>query len=62
MTLRRAYIARNYVDGKTTKDALCRLKRHLARRFHHLLSQPVQHRNGIIAAVSAPRGDRIAVA
>jgi transposase len=36
----RAYLARKRAEGKTTKGALRCLKRHLARRFHHLLAQP----------------------
>jgi len=36
----RAYLARKQAEGKTTKGALRCLKRHLARRFHHLLAQP----------------------
>jgi transposase len=36
----RAYLARNRAEGKTTKGALRCLKRHLARRFHHLLALP----------------------
>ena len=34
----RAYLARKHAEGKTTKGALRCLKRHLARRFHHLLA------------------------
>ena len=34
------YLARKQAEGKTTKGALRSLKRHLARRFHRLLSQP----------------------
>jgi transposase len=36
----KAYLARKQADGKTKKEALRCLKRHLARRFHHILSQP----------------------
>ena len=36
----RAYLARKEAEGKTKKGALRCLKRHLARRFHHLLSLP----------------------
>jgi len=36
----RAYLARKRAEGKTTKGALRCLKRHLARRFHHLLAEP----------------------
>jgi transposase len=34
------YLARKEAEGKTTKGALRSLKRHLARRFHKLLSEP----------------------
>jgi transposase len=36
-----AYLARKEAEGKTTKGALRSLKRHLARRFHRLLSEPL---------------------
>jgi hypothetical protein len=36
----REYLARKQAEGKTTKGALRCLKRHLARRFHHLLALP----------------------
>jgi transposase len=45
------YLARKLAEGKTTKGALRCLKRHLARRFHHLLAQPA----------TAPQPDRRAV-
>ena len=38
----KAYLARKEAEGKTKKGALRCLKRHLARRFHHLLSLPAQ--------------------
>jgi transposase len=38
----KAYLERKEAEGKTTKGALRCLKRHLARRFHHLLSLPAQ--------------------
>jgi hypothetical protein len=34
------YLARKRAEGKTTKGALRCLKRHLARRFYHLLAEP----------------------
>ena len=34
------YLARKEAEGKTTKGALRCLKRHLARRFYHLLAEP----------------------
>jgi transposase len=37
-----AFLERKRAEGKTNKGALRCLKRHLARRFHHLLSLPVQ--------------------
>jgi transposase len=36
----RAYLARKEAEGETKKGALRCPKRHLARRFHHLLSLP----------------------
>jgi len=38
----RAYLARKEAEGKTRKGALRCLKRHLARRFHYLLTLPAQ--------------------
>jgi transposase len=38
----RAYLARKEAEGKGRKGALRCLKRHLARRFHYLLSLPAQ--------------------
>jgi transposase len=58
----RAYLARKEAEGKTKKGALRCLKRHLARRFHQLLSpsatpRPQQHdttRTDTTAAGAAP--------
>ena len=36
----KAYLARKQAEGKTKKGALRCLKRHLARRFYHLLAEP----------------------
>jgi transposase len=36
----KAYLERKQAEGKTRKGALRCLKRHLARRFHHILSLP----------------------
>jgi transposase len=36
------YLARKEAEGKTKKGALRCLKRHLARRFHHLLALPAE--------------------
>jgi transposase len=47
----RAYLERKRAEGKTKKGALRCLKRHLARRFHHLLSLPAM----------TPQPDRSAV-
>jgi transposase len=38
----RAYLDRKMAEGKTRKEALRCLKRHLARRFHRLLTQPLR--------------------
>ena len=38
----KAYLARKEAEGKTRKAALRCLKRHLARRFHYLLTLPTQ--------------------
>jgi transposase len=47
----RSYLARKQAEGKTKKGALRCLKRHLARRFHHLLALPA----------TAPQPDRNAM-
>jgi transposase len=47
----REYLARKRAEGKTKKGALRCLKRHLARRFHHLLALPA----------TTPQPDRSAV-
>jgi transposase len=36
----RAYLQRKIAEGKTRKEAIRSLKRHLARRFHRLLTEP----------------------
>lgn len=36
----KAYLERKEAQGKTTKGAIRSLKRHLARRFYHLLAEP----------------------
>ena len=36
----KAYLARKQAEGKTKREAIRCLKRHLARRFHHLLAEP----------------------
>lgn len=40
----KAYLARKQAEGKTYREAIRCLKRHLARRFHNLLTVPVQPR------------------
>jgi transposase len=49
----RAYLQRKTAEGKTPKQAIRCLKRHLARRFHRLLAQPTTTTHQPIA-VSAP--------
>jgi transposase len=52
----KAYLARKEAEGKTRKGALRCLKRHLARRFHYLLSLPThspKHNPGGAAEVPA---------
>jgi len=39
----RAYLQRKIAEGKTRKEAIRCLKRHLARRFHRLLTEPATH-------------------
>jgi transposase len=51
----RAYLDRKIAEGKTRKDAIRCLKRHLARRFHRLLLRPTAPaRERIEAAISIP--------
>ena len=54
----RAYLDRKLAEGKTRTEALRCLKRHLARRFHRLLSEPPASpepaTNTIHAAIWAP--------
>jgi transposase len=69
----KAYLARKEAEGKGKKGALRCLKRHLARRFHHLLSLPAEtprairapaptciplHADGATSRSSAPRPHR----
>jgi hypothetical protein len=58
----RDYLARKQAEGKTKKSALRCLKRHLARRFHRLLSlpaEPDQERGIVIEHPAHPsRSDR----
>ena len=37
----KAYLARKQGEGKTRREAIRCLKRHLARRFHHILAAPI---------------------
>jgi transposase len=39
----RAYLERKRAEGKSNREALRCLQRHLARRVHHLLSMPPAH-------------------
>jgi transposase len=55
----REYLSRREAEGKTSKEALRALKRHLARRVHRLLSAPSVHRDRgtrieLNAAISVP--------
>jgi transposase len=60
----KAYLERKEAEGKTKKGALRCLKRHLARRFHHLLSLPAETlqpdpSNGpAVHPAPAPRGQK----
>jgi transposase len=62
----KAYLARKEAEGKGKKGALRCLKRHLARRFHHLLSLPAQTpqadpSTGVPAHPGAPRPGDISI-
>ena len=53
----RAYLARKQAEGKTKREAIRCLKRHLARRFHHIHAEPVkprQHHQTIAAGAPIP--------
>jgi transposase len=53
----RAYLERKEAEGKTKKGALRSLKRHLARRFHRLLSVPpdtAQHAPSMVEDLPTP--------
>ena len=49
----RAYIQRKLAEGKTRREAIRCLKRHLARRFYRLLTQP-QHKPPAIPVNRSP--------
>jgi hypothetical protein len=49
-----AYLERKITEGKTRKEAIRRLKRHLARRFHQLLTEPEPSTDHQPIPVSAP--------
>jgi len=56
----RAYLDRKRAEGKTNREALRCLKRHLARHVHRLLAQPPAHpdhrtRTQLNSAISVPR-------
>ena len=62
----KAYLARKEAEGKGKKGALRCLKRHLARRFHHLLSLPAQTPQRDPATSTLPaavptRGDTVTI-
>ncbi len=44
MTTTKAYLKRKEAEGKTRMEAMCCLKRHLARRYYRLLSDRSRHR------------------
>jgi transposase len=50
----RAYLERKIAEGKTRKQALRCLKRHLARRFHRLLAEPHHTSDHAPIPVDAP--------
>jgi transposase len=54
----REYLARKEAEGQTKKGALRCLKRHLARRFHHLLSPPPDTPTHDQTTVEVPRHPR----
>ncbi len=55
----RAYLARKQAEGKSRREAIRCLKRHLARRFHHILFTAVEPRHEdryIVTRWLIPRG------
>jgi transposase len=50
----RAYLDRKIAEGKTRKQAIRCLKRHLARRFHRLLTEPATEHATIPADAPSP--------
>jgi transposase len=50
----RAYLDRNIAEGKTRREAIRCLKRHLARRFHRLLTEPAADHPAITAGAPSP--------
>jgi transposase len=50
----RAYLDRKIAEGKTPKQAVRCLKRHLARRFHRLLTEPATERTTITVGAPSP--------
>ncbi len=53
----KAYLARKRAEGKTYREAIRCLKRHLARRFYRLLTTPVppsEHHEPISAHAPTP--------
>jgi transposase len=52
----KAYLERKRAEGKTKREALRCLKRHLARRVHHLLSMPAVGPDPLSSIRQFPRG------
>jgi transposase len=50
----RAYLDRKIAEGKTRREAIRCLKRHLARRFHRLLTEPAADHPAITAGAPSP--------
>ncbi len=50
----KTYLARKMAEGKTKREAIRCLKLHLARRFHHILADPVSPPCGDRRVVSSP--------
>jgi transposase len=55
------YLARKEAEGKTSKGALRSLKRHLARRFYHLLAEPTADQQQIAEPEPIPERELPAI-
>lgn len=54
----KAYLARRQAEGKSKREAIRCLKRHLARRFHRILTAPQPSSDGaFVPGVSGPDAD-----